>query len=203
MMYASNTKKDRGFSLLEVIITVSIFSVLSLAVSSTIVLFYKSNQERVAQSAEVQSASRALKSAVRDFREATYADNGAFPILEASAHEVTFYSDIDKDDSEELVTYVLDGTNLMREVTNPTGNPPTYPGTPNETTLISEYVRNIAQSQSTFIYYDTDGNVISGSDVAEIASIQFQVIVNIDPNAAPGSFKISSRATLRNLKTNL
>ncbi len=193
----------RGFSLVEVIITISIFSVLSLAVSSTIVLFYKSNEERVAQSAEVQSASRALKSAVRDFREATYADNGSFPITEASAHEVTFYSDIDKDDSEELVTYVLDGTNLMREVTNPTGNPPTYPGTPSETTLISEYVRNIAQSQSTFVYYNSDGDVISGSDVAEIASIQFQVIVNIDPDAAPGSFKISSRATLRNLKTNL
>lgn len=194
----------RGFTFVEMIVVVALFTILSLAMTSAIVQFYQTNAYTVAQTTEVQSAARVLKLVVRDMREATYADNGAFPIVTATATRFTFYSDIDRDNSVELVDYRLVNTTLLKYVTNAIGAPPSYPvNAPNETHTIAEYVRNTAQALSTFRYFDSAGVEVNGIDVTRIASVQIQIVVNVDPNRSPGLFTLTSFAALRNLKNNL
>ncbi len=195
--------KRRGFTFIEMIVVVAMFTILSLTVTSTIVQFYKTNAYAVAQSSEVQSASHAMKLVIRDIREATYADNGSFPVVSASSNNFVFFSDIDRDNSVERVEYVLVGTKLMKYITNAAGSPLSYSGTPSETHTISEFIRNIAQATPTFRYFDSTDTEISGSDVTEIVSVGVGIIVNVDPNRSPGLFTLTSHATLRNLKDNL
>jgi len=202
---ALQTKKNiRGFTLVETIVVTALFSILTLAIAGVVHQFYRSNAYAIAQSAEVQSASRGIKLLVRDIREATFAENGSYPIVEAATSTLSLYSDIDRDENVEHISYVLEGLHLFKYVTNPTGSPPSYATTtPDETILISDYVRNTEQSTSTFRYFDDSGSEVDGSNVTEIASVRIQVIVNVDPNKSPGLFTLRSHATLRNLKDNL
>lgn len=204
-MYTFQThKKGRGFTLVEMIIVTAIFSVLSLTIAAVIHQFYKTNAYAIAQSSEVQTASRGIELLVRDIREATLAEDGSFPIVNAGTSTLAIYSDIDRDDNVEYVEYQLEGMQLYKYVTNPTGTPPTYSTTvPDETILVSDYVRNAEQGTSTFRYFNSAGTEISGSNVNNIASIRVQVIVNVDPSKSPGLFTLRSHATLRNLKDNL
>ena len=196
-------KNTRGLSLVETIVVVAIFTMLSLAVTTAVFQFYSSNAYTIAQTSEVHSASRSMKLMVRDIREATYADNGSYPVVSASTSTLSFYSDIDRDDSVELVTYMLSETTLTKEIINATGTPPVYGSTPDEIVTVSEYVRNIEKATSTFLYYDNTGTEIDGSSITDIASVALTVIVNVDPNKNPDLFELSSHTTLRNLKDNL
>jgi prepilin-type N-terminal cleavage/methylation domain-containing protein len=196
-------RHNQGFTLVEMIVVIALFTILSLSVTSAIVQFYRTNAYAVAQSSEVQSASNALKLVVRDIREVTYADNGSFPIITASSNRFVFFSDVDRDGSVEMVEYVLVGTTLMKNITNAAGPPPTYPGVPSEVRTVSTFVRNAAQAVPTFRYFNSADQEVNGSDVTKIMSVSLEIIVNVDPNRSPGLFTLTSQATLRNLKNNL
>ena len=195
----------RGFTFVEVIVVTALFSLLSLAVFNAIASFYKFNAYTVAQAYQVQQARRGMEILVRDIREMTYADDGTFPLAEMEDHRITFYSDIDRDDSVELVIYELASTTLEKYVYNATGTPATYSTTtPDEVVILSEYVQNLDQGTTTFAYYDTDGlPKTATTTVTDIRYVAARIIVNIDPIRDPGEFMLRSSAALRNLKDNL
>lgn len=204
MSVVQTKNKISGFTLVETIVVTAIFSVLSLTIAGVIHQFYKTNAYAIAQSSEVQSASRGIKLLVRDIREATLADDGSFPITNAGTNTLAIYSDIDRDDSVEYIEYRLEGMQLYKYVTNAVGIPPEYSTTtPDEMILVSDYVRNAEQGTSTFQYFDNSGAEIDGANVNNISSIRVRVIVNVDPSRSPGLFTLRSHATLRNLKDNL
>ena len=58
--------KARGFTLVETLAVISMFTILSFVLINTIVLFYRSNAYTLAQTAEVDSARRGMQSLVRD-----------------------------------------------------------------------------------------------------------------------------------------
>lgn len=199
-----NRKKQSGFTLVETIMVSAVFGILSIALATIVYQFYQTNAYAIAQSAEVQSASRGVEFLVRDVREAALAEDGSYPIVTASTSTLAVYSDVDRDDSVEYVEYRLEGTKLYKDVTSATGSPPSYATTtPDETILVSDHVRNIEQTTPTFRFYNSNGTEIDGSNVSNIASIRVEIIVNVDPTKSPGLFTLSSHATLRNLKSNL
>ena len=192
-------------TLVETIIVVTIFSILSLILADIITTFYKHNAYTIAQSNQVSHARRGVESLVRDIREMTYADDGSFPLVTMGEHSISFYSDIDRDDSVELVVYNLASTTLYKNVYDASGFPPTYStSTPDQTFIISEYVQNLLQSQTSFTYYGADGNeVATSSSVTDVRYIDTKLIINIDPVRDPGEFMLRSSASLRNLKDDL
>lgn len=195
-------------TLLEVLISIFIFSIILLAVTSAATRLYKINAYTIAQSYQVDYARRGVDLLVRDIREMTYADDGAYPLVLKDDHAISFYSDIDRDNSVEYVEYELTGTGsttLQKKVYNSVGNPPVYNySTPDETIILSEYVQNVSFGSSTFVYYDKVGNVASpATPITDIRYVQAQIIVNIDPVRDPGQYMLRSSAALRNLKDNL
>ena len=196
--------KQRGFTLVEMIVTLGIFSLLMIALFDAIATFYRINAYTLAQAYEVNSARRGLELIVRDMREMSYSDDGTFPLASMGTSSIGFYSDIDRDKSVEYVNYVLSGTTLYKYVYNATGSPPVYgTTTPNETYVVSEYVRNNTQATSTFKYY-MDGGLpaVSTSTVTDIRYIQTTMIINVDPGRTPGEFTLRSSTAPRNLKIN-
>lgn len=195
----------RGLSLIEAIIVIALFTVLMIAMMSAVATFYRSNAYTIQQAYEVNNGRRAVELLVRDLREMTFGDDGTFPLVTMATDTISFYSDIDRDDSVEFVRYELIGTTLYKYVYNATGTPPTYSTTtPDETHVISEYVLNTSQASSTFVYYDELGDPATATTtITDIRYIEVVAIINIDPNRNPGEFMLKSAAALRNLKSNL
>lgn len=193
--------RGKGFTMVEMIMVIALFSVLLIAVSQSIASFYRLNAYTVAQAYQVDTARLGMEQLVRDLREMTFADDGTFPLISMGTTSIAFFSDIDRDNSVEYVTYTLQDTSLMKRVYNATGSPPTYSTTtPQETLALSEYVQNTLQSTPVFVYYDEEGNsATTTSTVTDIRYIGVSIIVNIDPVRDPGQYMLRSSAALRNL----
>jgi len=188
-----------GFTLLEVLVVLSITTIMVLVIANIIVNFYDYNSYTVAQTSELFEARQGMQLMVRDLREMTFADNGQFPLVETSSTSILFFSDIDRDDSVELVRYELNGTTLNKYVYNAVGT--SYSTTtPDETLVLSSYVQNELETTPIFRYYDLDGNLaLSSTSVADLRYIAIDLIINVDPIRNPGEFTLRSSAALRNI----
>jgi hypothetical protein len=187
--------------MVETIVVIALFSILMLTISESIASFYRLNAYTIAQAYQVDTARRGVEQLVRDLREMTYADDGTFPLVSMGSTSIAFFSDIDRDNSVEYVTYTLEGTTLMKRVYNAAGSPPTYDTTtPQETQILSEYVQNALQGTPIFVYYDAEGDPATAtSTVTDIRYVNLSIVVNIDPIRDPGEYTLRSSAALRNL----
>ncbi|MCI0597509.1 hypothetical protein L0Y34_00310 [Candidatus Parcubacteria bacterium] len=191
----------RGVTLVEMIVVVALTVVVAGSLLSMITTFYRSNAFVFEAVSSVDSARRGLATALHNIREASYADDGAYPIESAATSSVTFYSDIDTDGGAERVRiYLLSGT-LYRTVVNAAGNPPSYTGQPISTSTIAAYVRN-STSTPLFTYYDSSGAPLATTspDIAAIASVRTTIMVDLNPNRLPNILTLTGAATLRNLR---
>lgn len=190
----------RGLTLMETIVTVAVTGIIVLVVTQAVLSFYKANRVALEESFQIRSAERGVQVLVRDLREATYGDNGAYPLNTIGTSTISFYSDIDHSAPIERIDYVLSGNRLTRSVTYSTGNPPQYTGT-TTTSVVSDFVRNIEDGISMFRYFDASGaEVTDPLDIADIVSVTVSLVVDITPVHAPGEFTLRSSASLRNLR---
>lgn len=193
-------QSQSGMSLIETIVVLAIFTILSLAIMNMVASFYRYNAYTVAQAYQVDYARRGVELLVRDLREMTYSDNGAFPLVSSTSSSISFYSDIDRDSSVELVKYEITNQTLYKYVYEASGAPAVYPAIPTRTEIISEYVHNDLESVTLFTYADRQGNIITSSSVSEVRFINIALVVNVDPIREPGKYHLRSSASLRNLK---
>jgi len=196
-------------SVIEMIITVALFTVLMLAIMNSVSSLYKFNSYTFSQAFQVQYARKGVEALVRDVREMTYADNGAYPLVRMEPHVIGFYSDIDRDNSVEYVEYELStSTILTKRVYNATSTATTTvvynTSVADETYILSEYVQNIVQGSTTFSYFDSSGiEAGTTTQLIDIRYVQIYMTVNVDIIRHPGKFQLRSSAALRNLKDNL
>ncbi|XKT74682.1 MAG: PilW family protein [Patescibacteria group bacterium UBA2163] len=190
----------RGLTLIEALVWMSIFSIIMSAIIGSVIFFYRANTSSLEQGYQIESARRGTISLVRDLRQASYGDNGAYPLAQIASTSLMFYSDTDKDDVIERIRYTLDESNLYRHVLDSSGNPPRYTEA-GATTTVSSHVRNLESGKAVFQYYDAEGNEVTDyTEVAEVRSIVISLVVNILPIRAPEEFTLQSSATLRNLR---
>ncbi len=192
----------QGFSLVETIVIIALFTIIMLAISDSIATFYRMNAYTIAQSHQIDNARQGVDIMVRDLREMTFADNGTFPLVRMGTTSIGFYSDTDRDNSVEYIEYSLVGTTLYKKLFNATGSPLTYNiASPDSTFILSEYVQNHIQSIPIFVYFDDSGDVaVASTPATDIRYIQTSVIINIDPIRDPGQYMLRSSTALRNLK---
>ncbi len=201
-LFPPHNKGTKGFSLVEAMVVVALYSIIILVVMGSIAAFYRLNGYTLAQAYQVSNARQGMEQLVRDLREMTFADNGTFPLVIKSNYKVGFFSDIDRDDSVEYVEYELSTTTLEKRVYNASGTPPSYSTTHVDSVLhLSEYVQNKIQNTPMFVYYDGNGlPATATTTVTDIRYVQVSIIVNIDPIRDPGEFMLRSSASLRNLR---
>jgi prepilin-type N-terminal cleavage/methylation domain-containing protein len=193
-----------GFTIIETLVVISVFAIIMMAITSSVLYFYRSNTNAVEQAFAVNSARKGIEFMVRDIREAIYSDEGSYPIISFSPNSFYFYSDIDRDNSIERIRYFLENSNLKKGVTDSTGDPPVYLDANENVSVVSDSVRNIEQSSPVFAYFDDKGSEITNfASTTDVAFVMVNLIVNINPNRLPNEFTLRSSATLRNLKINL
>lgn len=199
MQYRSTSERARGFTLSETLIVIALMGVVGIALNSVIRSFYISNAYLLEQTAALDNARRGLTEMEAGLREASYGEDGAYPIASAATSSITFFADLDSDTAVEKVQYFLNGKTLYRTVTNAAGSPPVYP-TSSGTTTLALYTQN-ATSTPLFSYYDADGGLLSATstDVSKIASIVISLYVDLNPTRAPNVFTLTETVKLRNI----
>ena len=189
-----------GFSLAETLVVIAILGTVGITLSGMIAYFYRSNTYLLEQTTAVDSANRGLDIAYNSVREASYGEDGSYPVAQAATSSVTFYSDVDKDGPVEKVRLYISGDTLYRGVTNAGGNPPTYTGQTETATTISTSVKN-ATSTPLFRFYNASGVELTGTiDIAEVRSVRTRIDVDLNPSRAPNIVTLERTATLRNLR---
>ena len=201
----NTANKNYGFTLIETITFITVFTLVIIVIISSVLYFYRTNTYTVEQSFAVNSARKGIEFMVRDIREATYSDLGSYPLIDGSSYFIYFYSDIDRDDNIERIRYFLDGTTLKKGVTKASGNPLAYNDANETISVISEEVRNEQQSVPIFNFYDKSGGEIFNVplNITSVAFVTVNLIVNINPARLPNEFTLRSSAALRNANTGL
>ncbi len=207
LTYHYNIK--RGFSLLETLIATAIFLLIVGIMWLFIKQSYANQRFTFGQSIAISEAQRGVESLIKETREALPSDTGSYPIVKADDFEFIFYSDYNKNNLVERIRYYLDGSNFIKGVTEPTGDPIEYLTSNEQTTIISRYVRN-SQEEPVFKYYDGNYAGQSGqeplntpADISQIRLVHINLKVNLDPSQAPRDYYLESDAQIRNLKDNL
>ena len=188
-----------GLTFVEMLITIAIISIIMIAIVDSIIFFYRANTSSIEQEYQVEHARRGAELMIRDLRETTYADSGAYPLATIATSTVTFYTDTDTDGSIERIRYTLLGTNLYRNVTLAAGAPPAYTGG-GATSTVSRYIRNNDEAAPLFRYFDNTNTEVSSEDIADVVSVTVNLVVDITQQHTPGKFTLRDSATLRNLR---
>lgn len=191
----------RAFTLIESMVVLAIFTFAMMAISASVIYFYRTNANAIEQAFALSSARRGVEFMVRDLREMTYSEEGNFPISTMSSTTITFYSDTDRDKEVERIRYFFsDATTLSRGTIHPTGSPLSYNPADEVVSIVSEEVRNAEDGIAIFVYYDEEGNVISNyANVTDTVLVDVTMIVNVNPTRLPEEFTLRSTASLRNL----
>ncbi len=191
----------RGFTLIETLVLLAVFTIIVMAIVSSLRFVYKGQRFAFEQADATRSARTGIERAVRDLRETSYADDGAYPIVAMATSSVTFYSDFDNDNKIERIRYFLDGTDFKRGIVESAGDPPMYTTSTEVVTTVSDNVRNTAVGVPLFTLYDKAGAVVSDfSEIDELAFVLVRIVVNLHPERAPDDFELRSSAALRNIK---
>lgn len=196
-------KKRSGFTLLETFVVLSIATALILLGAEFIISGYRANLFGREQDMAIQNARKVNKILVNELREAVQSERGDYILDLTEDNELSFYSDIDKDNSVEKIRYFLDGTILKRGVINPVGDPLEYLSLNESVTDVAEFLNN--QSEPVFTYYDTNNNLIADPTTNKtiIKLIHISLKINVTPAIAPNDYYVEMDSQLRNLKDNL
>lgn len=205
-------KKYRGVTFVEMIVMITISSIVMLGASTFFVRMWTMNHFIIKSGVASFIASNAVEDAVNMMRKAQQAQNGAFPIELADDHEFVFYADYDDDDIVEMVRYFVEDSTLKRGVTEPNTNmPPTYTGTEEVKNMAGNVRNDIASGEAVFEYYDIDGEIYEYDDIAgkaletmatpaDIRMVKIVLWVNPEPIfRSPDNVRIQSFVVVRNL----
>ena len=98
---------QKSFTLVETLVAISVFSLILIVTSMSVVTAYRAYRHIWQQSLAIGEARRGLETMVKEIREARPGDDGSYPIVKADDKEFIFFSDIDKDGETERVRYFL------------------------------------------------------------------------------------------------
>lgn len=197
-------KHKKGFTLVEILFTISIFVLIVIALTSfTRNLWVYNAQIRDGLSTNDYGRSL-LKKMTAEIRTASTSNTGTYTINQATASAFTFFSDVDGDGLKERVRYFLNGTTLNRGIIKPTGSPLTYNGGSETITTLATNVTNT----TIFEYYDTNYDGLTAPlstpiNIPLVRLVKITVTIDIDPNKPPAATTFSTQVSMRNLKDNL
>jgi len=197
-----------GFTLVELVLAVFIFSAITAGVAAFGVYYFQSYSFSFEENQSIGLAQTAITTMIREIREARSGDDGAYALTQVDDNTLIFYSDVTNDGRSDRVRYFLNGTDLKKGVIEPTQVPVTYPTDQEKVSTIASYVDNAGQPL--FIYYngdyptDTVNNPlpqVSRLLNTRFISVYLRINIAVDYSAQP--FEIASGVQIRSLKDNL
>lgn len=196
-----------GFTVVEMIVVVAIFAMISLAVANFQRSIFQTSSTVSGSLTTSYDARVILRTMTRELRTSSVGSNGSYPLVQAATSSITFFADIDSDNVREQVRYFLVGTNLRKGVIKPSGSPLSYVPANESVATIATNIRN-STSTPLFQYFSSsyDGTTAALTNPVSITAVRLVKInltLDVDIRKAPVSRTYTSQVSLRNLKDNL
>ncbi len=192
---------SRGFTLIEIIIVIGIFTSVMIVIS-LFVLDIANNEIFFTESINSEVETRqAYQTIISELRSMGGSVNGSYAINAASSSSFTFFSDSDGDGYTEQVRYFVDGGILKKGLIKPAGNPFGYKIGDEKITEAVHYL----VSNNVFSYFGAnyDGNQSPLGypiNLDSIRMIKIQLSIDKDPNVLPGKVVLPAYINMRNLR---
>ena len=199
------SQDNQGFTLIEVLVSISIFALIVGAIMQMYLFAWNANAIVWEQLKTQNEGRKVIQDFTNELRTATASSIGANSIQSATGNQIVFYSDFYKDTFREKIRYFMSSTTLKRGIIKPTGNPLVYV---TSTEVITDVAHDVASPSNTvFTYYDntftgTGAPLPSPVDVTKIRMVGITLELEENPHASPAPFYISSKVMIRNLKDN-
>ncbi len=201
-----NNLNIKGFTLLEVLITMAIFSLI-MGIVGTFArdLFYYDNIFSKSLTS-YDEAQKVLQPIASEIRSASSSSLGAYPIEVAENNSFIFFKDINNDGLKERIRYYLVDGILKKGVIIPSGNPLQYLSDDEIFTDIIHGVNN--NGVPVFTYFDSNYNgnnnpLSQPVPILSIRLIKINLIIDANPNKPPAPIVVTTQINIRNLKDNL
>ena len=194
--------KKTGFSLIEVLISISIFLIISIISYNFIATGFRTSRFESEQATAIQEARKAMETIEKNIKMANDASDGSYAIEKAQSQELIIYSDIIEDSNnftEKIKFFIDTNTNELKKIITEYNPIDQLYNSTISTTTISKYANN--QLEPLFHYYNNNGTATT--IINEIRRIKFSIKINVTPTIAPNDYYLESDITLRNLKDNL
>lgn len=195
--------KERGLTFIEVLIAVAVGSVVLVALFSLAIRVFGLSRMQIEQGGIVEEARTEMErmsDVIRNAHSIDFDGDGQFSggeerwIQQAGPNEIVIYSNTDADSASEKVHYWLDGSKLMRGVTE-------LPGGGEVSNVLSVNVRNVSQTRSLFTFYSLGGAravaVDPAFDIKAIDRVEISLVIDVDENQLPAAVTINTVATPR------
>jgi prepilin-type N-terminal cleavage/methylation domain-containing protein len=195
-----NKKERAGFTLVETIIVIFIFTILALGVSSLFTHIFTSSRDRLSAIDDIDQSRQVTSSFINEIRVASVGNDGSFPITLADDDQVMFFSSYGQaTNTQARIRYYRATSTLYKATVIPTGLPLTYDL---GTEKIVAVQKNLSSTTSPLFYY-YDGDYMSTSTAltqpVNLTDIRFiRISLNVDDH-----YTVSAGASIRNLKDNL
>lgn len=193
----------KGFTLIELMVVIAISSIILVALIRFMGVSIPAYRSLFLQTLADETARVQLDRISHTLRSARVSDTGAFPLVEASPQRIIFYANIDSDAAVERVRYELVGTDLIRGITEPSGNPIIYDTAQETSVTVARSIQN--GSSPVFTYYKSNypEDTAAAATISEVTYVSFSLIIDADTVNSPPPITVQSQVQLRNLKTNL
>ena len=205
---SSKFKPKNGFTLIEVVMSVFIFSIIAIGVIYLVSNLFSTSTRDGQLISDSDQARRLAKQIVNELRNATTSNGGAYAIAQANNQSIIFFSNLNSGSTVKRIRYYIQNGSLYKGTLTPTGSPPAY-------ILANEVIEQVQKNLSNgntplFYYYDGAYDGTSNTSLTEpinLNSVKHIKVNLIIPNKAGISntptYTISDSATIRNLKDNL
>ncbi|MFA5991727.1 MAG: prepilin-type N-terminal cleavage/methylation domain-containing protein [Candidatus Doudnabacteria bacterium] len=207
MLFQKNNSTG-GFTLIEVLITIFIFSLISVAIVMTVSNLFSAATKQGGLLADQDQARKLIFQVTNELRNAAAGANGAYQLESAGNQQLIFYTNADPTTvTTERVRYYLQNGKIYKGITKYSGG--TY-NTSTENTILVQ--NNIASSTAPLFYYyegdytgsSTQSALVQPVSVADVKYIKVDVLIlNKAGVKNQNYYSVNGGAAIRSVKNNL
>jgi prepilin-type N-terminal cleavage/methylation domain-containing protein len=199
---------NHGFTLIEVVVSLAIFSILLFVVSSLLITVFQNPNQEIISMNNIEHAESVTSNFVDELRGAVTGNDGSYPLGLVDDNQIIFYSNHGASGiSVKRFRYYLLENILYKGIVIPTGSPLSY----DVSSEVVKPVMTVASNGSAplFYYYDGDyngmGNALSQPvNINQVRFVTMNLMVkNQMTTQDVSAFPVSAGAAIRNLKDNL
>lgn len=205
-MKSFHSPQSKGITLLELLIAVSICTLIGIVVVHMQIDIFRFNRKLSGSITTVDRAQRLLRPMTAEIRSASISALGSFPIATALPYDLAFYSDTNSDGTKEYIRYHLVGTTLYKTVVYQSQDiPAIYDIAGAQPIVFIENIENAEQQVPMFRYFSNqynDGGVdeILDADTATSGIRMVRIMMMLTTEENTPAFIITSDVAIRNLK---
>lgn len=178
---SQKNKREKGATLIEILLWIVIFGILILAASTLFVDTVKTSRYTHATLIDQANLHKVIQPFASEIREARQAATGEFMIEVANENEFVFYSDTDNDDIPERISYKKEGDTFKKEK----GGELEY------------QIENLSEDFPLMRYFNEENS--EPEIITQIRSIEITIVVPPSDNSDRADFVARTRGVLRNV----